>query len=217
MDKNETFVITINRELGSGGRTVGEKLAQKLGVSFFDKALIKELEQKYHLNAEEIEKLKSKKNGWWADFQRMVVPFYDTAKATYYSVEIGKEPKQITTAQMFKAETAILSKLAEEGSCVVAGRSAFFVFRNHPNHLSILIQAPIEHRIQRVMKKQGLSREDAIKVIGLVDKGRENYVKTYTNTSRYDTRNYDLVINMDGLSEDDAVALILAYLDNIQS
>ena len=57
MNKNEKFVISINRELGSGGRTVGEILARKLGVSFYDKALIKALEEKYNLTAEEIEKL----------------------------------------------------------------------------------------------------------------------------------------------------------------
>ena len=59
MNKNEKFVITINRELGSGGRTIGRKLAEKLGVQFFDKALLMALEEKYHLTAEEIENLKA--------------------------------------------------------------------------------------------------------------------------------------------------------------
>ena len=63
MNKNEKFIITINRELGSGGRTVGEKLAAKLGVPFYDKALIKALTEKYHLTVEEIEKLKGRKHG----------------------------------------------------------------------------------------------------------------------------------------------------------
>lgn len=58
MNKNEKFVITINRELGSGGRTVGQKLAEKLGVKFYDKALIKALEERFNLTVKEIEKLK---------------------------------------------------------------------------------------------------------------------------------------------------------------
>ena len=58
MNKNEQFVISINRELGSGGRTVGRKLAEKLGVEFFDKAIIKGLEERYNLSLEEIEKLR---------------------------------------------------------------------------------------------------------------------------------------------------------------
>ena len=68
MNKNEKFVITINRELGSGGRTVGRKLAEKLNVAFYDKALINELKEKFHLDTEQIEKLKSGKNDWWREF-----------------------------------------------------------------------------------------------------------------------------------------------------
>ena len=71
MNKKEHFVITINRELGSGGRTVGEILAKKLGVTFYDKALIKALEEKFNLTADEIEKLKGRKTRWWEDFKRI--------------------------------------------------------------------------------------------------------------------------------------------------
>jgi cytidylate kinase len=67
MKKDEKFVITINRELGSGGRTVGEKLARKLGVPFYDKALIKALMEEYHLTVEEIEHLKGQKDSWWKE------------------------------------------------------------------------------------------------------------------------------------------------------
>ena len=69
MNVNEKFVITVNRELGSGGRTVGRKLAEKLGVEYYDKALIKGLQEKYHLSVEAIEKLKGQEQGWWADFK----------------------------------------------------------------------------------------------------------------------------------------------------
>ena len=72
MNKNEKFVISINRELGSGGRTVGRILAEKLGVHFYDKAVIKALEEKYQLNEEVIEKLKGRKHNWWGDFERIV-------------------------------------------------------------------------------------------------------------------------------------------------
>ena len=65
MDKNEKFVITINRELGSGGRTVGEKLAQRLGVPFYDKEVIKALQEEYGLTVDEVEKLKGRDHGWW--------------------------------------------------------------------------------------------------------------------------------------------------------
>ncbi|MBQ1626618.1 MAG: cytidylate kinase-like family protein, partial [Prevotella sp.] len=91
-------------------------------------------------------------------------------------------------------------------------RSGFYVLRDHPNHISILIQAPMERRIARVMTKQGMNYEEAEKTIKKIDKMRENYVQKYTKTSRYDTRNYDLVITVDERNEDEFVDLILAYI-----
>jgi cytidylate kinase len=71
----------------------------------------------------------------------------------------------------------------------------------------------MESRIERVMHKQMLTREEAIAAIEKVDKGRETYIQKFADTSRYDTRNYDLVINMADLTEDDAVDIILDYID----
>ena len=212
MNKSEKFVITINRELGSGGRTIGEKLAAKLGVRFYDKALIKALEEKYHLTTEEIENLKGRNHSWWAYFARSFF-LAEKAKTMYYSETSAlEEPDILTTDEMFETEQKVLQEIAEEESCIIAGRLGFHVFKNHPNHLSILIQAPMEKRIDRVTKKQWLSREEAEKVIKRVDKMRENYVNKYANTSRYDTRNYDLVISMANHTEDEAVDLILQYI-----
>lgn len=163
MNKNEKFVITINRELGSGGRTVGEKLAAKLGVPFYDKALIKALTKKYNLTVEEIEKLKGRSHSWWADFMRVVSVgqgIIDVAIPSYASIH---ESYPQTTGEMFRAEKEILEEIAEEESCIIAGRTAFFIMKDHPNRLSILIHAPMENRIARLMRKQGMSREEAEK------------------------------------------------------
>ena len=213
MNKNEKSVITINRELGSGGRTVGEKLAAKLGVPFYDKALIKALTEKYNLTVEEIERLKGRKHGWWADFKRVVgigQVFINSSK--YYEVEMGKETELLTTGEMYKVEKEIVKGIAADESCIIAGRTAFYIMKDQPNRMSILIQASMDYRIERVMKKQGLSREEAEKVIKKVDKMRENYVNKYTSTSRYDTRNYDLVISMDGKTEDEVAEMICQYI-----
>lgn len=213
MNKNDQFVITINRELGSGGRTVGEKLAQKLQVPFYDKALVKGLEEKFNLTVEEIERLKGVKHNWWSDFQRFVMPLGGINNwPQYYKVSGSGEPELVTTEEVYAAETEMLKGMAEEGSCVIAGRTAFHVFAHHHNHLSVLIQASMEHRIRRVMEKQGISAEEAKKTIRKVDKMRENYVMKYTSKSRYDTRNYHLVICADGKTEDEMAELIMQYI-----
>ena len=211
MKQDEKFVITINRELGSGGRSIGEKLAKSLGVPFYDKALIQQLKEKYGLSTEEIERLKGQQHNWWADFKRSLKLMPSYAAPQYIS---GKTtmPDFLITDDIFQAETEILKGIADDGSCVIAGRSGFHIFRDHPNHLSILIQASMDYRVSRLMKKQSISAEEARKIIDEVDKGRENYVKKYTGSSRYDTRNYQLVINVDGHSEDEIVEMILMYL-----
>ena len=214
MKKNEKFVIAINRELGSGGRTVGRKLAERLHVEFYDKALIKTLEDRYSLSVEEIEKLKSRSNTWLAELKRALFASEGMAVTSNYILAVpGDKPVQPTTYDIFMAEQEILKTIAAEESCVVAGRSGFYVFRDHPNHLSVLIQASMPFRIERVMRKQNMTRELAIKTIEKIDKMRENYVKEFTKTSRYDTRNYDLVITADGKTEDQIVDIIMKYIE----
>jgi cytidylate kinase len=206
MNKNEKFVITLNRELGSGGRTVGRKLAEKLNVKYYDKALIEGLTKEFGLTVDEIEKIKAQKKSWWNEFNN----YYKKRNSTTLPMEAETV---LTTESMMATEKRILQTLAEEESCVVAGRSGFLVFRDWPNHMNILIQASLKNRIERVMERQHLSREEAEAVIEKVDKGRETFIQKYADTSRYDARNYDLVINMDTLTEDYATDIILAYIE----
>ena len=214
MRRNEKFVIAINRELGSGGRTVGRKLAERLHVEFYDKALIKTLEERYSLTVEEIEQLKGRSHNWLAEIKRALFASEGVAVTSNYILAVpGDKPIQPTTYDMFKAEQEILKSIAAEESCVIAGRSGFYVFRDHPNHLSVLIQASMPFRIERVMRKQNMTREQAIKTIEKIDKMRENYIKEFTKTSRYDTRNYDLVITADGKTEDQIVDIIMKYIE----
>ena len=207
MNKNEKFVITINREVGTGGRTVGRKLAEKLCVKYCDKAVIDGLTQKFGLTPERIEEIKAQKKSWWNDINN----YYQTL-VNSTSQPMEAEVK-LDNDSMFETEKRILQELAAQSSCVVAGRTGFMVFREWPNHLNIFIQASMEHRIKRVMLRQNVSEQEARDIIAKMDSSREAYIKKYENTSRYDTRNYQLVISMDDLSEDDAVEVIMDYIN----
>ena len=211
MKKNEKFVITINRELGSGGRTVGRILAEKLGVPYYDKAIQKPLEEKFNMSLDEIERLKGNDRSWWQEIKRVLILGEEAANALDYYDENKKE--LVTSVAVLKAEKEILHSIAVEESCVIAGRSAFFALNGYPNSLNVLIQAPMEYRLNRVMKKQGVTEKEAKKIIKEVDETREEYLRNNAHTSRYDTRNYDLVINMAGKTEEDAVKVILAFID----
>ena len=209
----EPFVITISREVGSGGRTIGRKLAEKLGVRFSDKELIDELQKKLNLTVDSIEELKGKKKRWLDDFIQMVAPVPMSGMLVDGDSDyISEYNLSLSVNDVFEAEREILNGIADEGSCVIAGRSGFFVLKGRPNKVDILITASRDKRIARIMEKQNLSRQKAEEVIDSVDKARDNYVQRYTGQSRYDARNYHIVLNMDYITEDQAVSMILSYL-----
>ena len=206
MNKNEKFVITINREVGTGGRTIGRLLAEKLGVKYCDKAVIDGLTHEFGLTPERIEEIKAQKKSWWKDINNYYQTLVNSA-----SLPMEAEVK-LDNAIMFETEKRILQEMATHTSCVVAGRTGFMVFREWPNHLNIFIQASLEHRIQRIMQHQKVTKQEAREIIEKMDTTRETYIKKYEDTSRYDTRNYQLVVSADGKTEEEIADFILQYI-----
>lgn len=210
-------VVTISRELGSGGRTIGHKLAQKLNVRYSDKELIHGLNEKFHLTPSGIENLKGRKKNWFSEFLQWVAPAPTAAQFIEADSPYIKEYRpDLTTDDVHQAEVEIIKAIAEEGPCVIAGRSAFFILNGKPGKVDVFITASKEHRIERVMRKQELTREEAVETINRVDEMRDNYVKRYTGKTRYDARNYDLVLNVDKLTEDEAVEVILDFISKLK-
>jgi cytidylate kinase len=182
-------------------------LAEKLGVKYCDKAVINGLTQKFGLSPERIEEIKAEKKTWWHEINN----YYQTL------VNSASKPMEaevtLDSETMFETEKRILQELAAQTSCVIAGRTGFMVFRQWPNHLNVFIQASLDHRIKRIMNKRNVTMDEARQVIEKMDATRETYIKKYEDTTRYDTRNYDLVISMDDLSEDDAAEIIVDYIN----
>ena len=97
MDKKQNFVITINRELGSGGRTVGRKLAEKLDVPYYDKLLIQSLQKKYNLSVEEIEKEKGNKHLWLTYLKNAFVNINQNREELWYYQMVNGEQSDMVT------------------------------------------------------------------------------------------------------------------------
>lgn len=206
MNKNKKFVIAINREVGSGGHEIGEKIAGLLGVKFYDKAIVKELTKKFNLSVDELEEVRSSKFNWWNSFIESYLNRYRIEE------RFDIENPVATTDNVFRVESEFLLKLAEGESCVIAGRSGFYIFRNHPNALKIFITCSKPKRIERMMEVRNMTEDEAVEAIDKFDKGREAYTKKFSGRSRYDARNYDLVINVTDMTEQQAVDLIMDYI-----
>ena len=207
--ENPKFVIAINREFGSGGREIAYNLGELLNVNVYDKAILETLTSKFNLTVEEMQRIKATKPNWWNEFCRFYQQFGAAGQGGY----TPQEDREVTSQQIYLAETQILRDLASQESCVIIGRSGFHIFRNHPYAMRIFFIADRKARVKRVMEKYALDEDAASMRIDKIDEARDTYTQAVAGVSRYDARNYDFVFNVTQFPTD-LVAQFLA--DNIR-
>ena len=206
MNKDENFVITINRQFGTGGHKIGVLLAERLGVKLLDKQVLKALADHFGVSEEAVKKLEARNNSWKDDFTN----FYQS----YMSENVYRGASQeITSKELFDAQAEVIRKIAAEESCVVVGRCGFDIFRNHPNALKIFVHSNDEVRIRRIVRKYDVTPGDAKMMIVDNDYTRELYTKTFTGTEWYDARNYDLTLDVSRFGVNGAVDYIMQMIE----
>ena len=205
MNRHEKFVITINRQFGTGGHEIGAEIAKRLGVKLLDKQILEAVARKFDIGADTVMKLESRNTSWWDDFTQ----FYRSYMIDNHHHDLGPE---LTSHQLFEAQATVIRQIAEEESCVIVGRCAFDIFRHHPNALKIFIHSPEEKRIKRIVDKYGVSSADAKLMIVDNDYTRELYTKTYTGTEWYDARNYDVTLDVSAFGLNGSVDYLMALV-----
>ena len=201
MKKN--IVITIARQYGSGGRTVGEMLANDLGIHYYDKELIKLASEESGINEglflEMDEKLRN--NG-----------FFKVPVNVYKGEIIGPESKDFTSPDnLFNFQAKSIKKLAETTSCVIIGRAANFVLKDYDNVLSVFVHAPHDFLMQEAGKVQPLKGKELEKFIAREDKYRSDYYTHHTGAKWTDAMNYDLCLDSSKLGFEKCVEAIKAH------
>lgn len=204
--ENPKIIITINRESGSGGGEIARLLGEKLGFKVYGRAMLQSVADHFNLTLEDMDRVKAQRTSWWSDFCNFYRQFDTTSRS-------GDSNPEATPLTLYYAEARLLRELAEQESCIIVGRAGFHIFRDNPNAMHLLIMADRDARIARIAAKQNLGPEEAAKVIDETDKARDAFVKTVAETSRYDARNYDFVLNVTNMPTD-TVAQFLA--DNIR-
>ncbi len=202
MDKK--VVITIARQYGSGGRTIGEMLAKDMGIHYYDKELIKlasedsGINERLFVNADE--KIKMTK------LFKMVKKVYDGQLIPPESDDF------VSDHNLFNYQAKVIKQLAEEESCVMIGRCADYVLKDYDNVLSVFIHAPKDYCMEQAAKKVSMSSRELEKYIAKTDKRRAEYYKFYTGREWTDARNYDLCLDSSKLGFERCVEEIQAYL-----
>ena len=198
---SDKIVITIARQYGSGGREIGEKVAAALGIKHYDENLITLAAREGNLD----ETVASK-----ADESAANSLLYTLALGSNFfgsAMNFGYKPP--LNDKLFLLQSDVIRRAAEEGSCVIIGRCADYVLRDHPKRLSVFVYGDLPHRKQRVMERhEGLTEAQAIDLINKTDRRRSSYYNFYTGNKwgKYD--NYHLAVNSSLLGIDKTAEMI---------
>lgn len=203
MQKN--VVITIARQYGSGGRTVGEMLAKRLNIHYYDKELMKlasedsGISEALFNNADENVKNASL--------------LYRIAKNVYSGELIPPESDDFTSNDnLFNYQAKIIRQLAQEESCVIMGRCADYVLKDYDNILSVFVHAPHDFCMEQAAKKHSMNERELERFVSKTDKNRAEYYKYHTGREWTDARNYDLCLDSSKLGYERCVEEIIAYM-----
>lgn len=206
MNRNERFVITINRQFGTGGHEIGMEIARRLGIKLIDRQILKAIAEKFNITEDEASKIEEQRTSWWDDFAQFYQGFVTKN-------EYAATASDITPRRLFAAQSLAMRQIAAQESCVIIGRCAFDVFRETPNALKIFLYSSMKHRIARVIKKYNVSESDALEMIMDNDYMRETYTKTFTGRDWYDCRNYDIALDIGKFGVNGAVDFLLKFID----
>lgn len=194
-------VITIARQYGSGGREIGEMLAKKLNVPYYDKELIALAAKKSGLSEEVFRQ---------ADERATSSLLYSLVMGTYgYGGGVAGMNDMPINDKLFLIQADIIRKAAEEGSCVIVGRCADYVLRERKDCLRVFIHADRDSRLRRAVEKYGIDPAKVSDFLTKKDKQRANYYNFYTNKKWDALQNYDLTIDSSVFTPEQAVDLII--------
>jgi len=195
------MIITIGREHGSCGHDIARKLAEQTGMKCYDKEIVEVAAGKSSFNKEIFDSHDEKR-----------VSSFIMSGPNYMGLGEGFRLNMQVASEQFDA----IRTIAEQGDCIFVGRCADYILRNKSDLITVFIYSDDDFRISNLMKRYNLDHERAKKLMKEVDKDRSSYYRYYTDQVWGDYKNYMLCINSAKTGVDGAVAVIKAFVDNIE-
>ncbi len=188
MEEQSKYVITIGREIGSGGKAIGDLMAQSLGIPIYDRSLIMMAAEESGISPKIFKKVDEVPHrGVISNFLRTLSsPF--ASYGNLYSNSMSQE-------SLFKFQSDVIREKAESENCIIVGRCSEYILRDHPRHLSIFIRADYNDRVKFLMNRNDISSETAKELIEQTDAVRSDYHNFYSEGNWGDSRSYDICIN----------------------
>lgn len=207
MTKNT--IITIGRQFGSGGHEIGELLAKKLGIPFYDRNLVKMAAEELHITEEQAELEDEKK-------LMSIVSNYNLAMGGYNDFMANAEFYAPVGRDLYAVQSAIIKKLAQKGSCVIVGRCADYVLKDYPGCINVFICASKEDRKNRVMDEYHLSERKAAEKMKKIDRERKYYYETYSGKEWGSIQSHQILMNSSLLGKEKIVEYLAALYNEQQ-
>lgn len=199
MDK---FVITIARQYGSGGRTIGQMLAKELGVEYYDKDLIVKASEESGISMDLFAKSDEKPH----------TSLFARKKGYTGTVLDPSDSRYTSDENLFNIQAKVIRELADRESCIIIGRAADYILADRDDVLSVFVHAPMPFLKEQAAKKLSLSDKELEKYILNTDHTRAEYYKAHTGREWTDARNYDLCLDSSKLGFDRCVEEIKSYM-----
>ena len=187
-------IITISREFGSGGRFIGEEVAKKLGIAYYDKNIINEIAEKSGLSPEYIQE-----NAELSPKKGLFAYAFAGRDVTGKSVE----------DLVYEAQRKVILELAEKESCVIIGRNADYILKERDDVLNVFIHGDTPEKIQRITRLYNVEEQKAVKMMADIDKRRMANYNFYTNQKWGKADNYTLCLNSSQLGYDRCEKIIM--------
>ena len=182
----EKVIITIARQYGSGGKTIGQMLANDLGIPFYSREILRLASDDSGIREELFNQ---------ADEKLRSNPLFGASKKVYTGGLISPESDDFVSSEnLFNYQAKVIKELAEKGSCVIVGRCADFVLKDRADVVSVFVHAPADYCMERAMERNDMSRKEMEKFIAKTDKYRGDFYHYYTGNVWNDARNYDLCL-----------------------
>ena len=202
----EKYIISIGRQLGSGGREIAKKLAERLNIPVYDKKLLEIAAQETGLDATVFENADEKESN---PFMRGIFALKGVMSA--YPIGMGS---CMDGDRLFELQSEVMRHLVEKESCIIIGRCAEYVLRDHPRIHSIFVTADIADRVKRIMAHEGVSEAKAKEIAAKGDKMRKAYHDYYANSGWGVAETYDLCINSSRLGIEGSVDIIQRFIES---
>ena len=196
----KNIIITISRQYGSGGRFIGERIAKKLNIGFYDKEFIDIVVQKTGISRETIEAKDEK-------FTNDNI-FFNAFNKKHFLSPFNNDMTYSILDKIFDIQSEIIKDIADKGSCIMIGRCASFILKETHKCFNVFIHAPIKNRIERITKQYGIEIENAEAQLKNTDLYRYNYCKYYTGEEWGNMINYNLTIDS-GYFDDEEICNII--------